>query len=109
MSTPNSTTGSQEEITLILLGDADFSYALDWARYLAARNNIFPDKTLHLIATGLDSKEALNLKYKDSSFLLTKLKGMDGGNNLRVSCYHNTNAIQPTHRPHNLPPARHVS
>lgn len=101
---------NKEEVTLLVLGDGDFSYCLDWATYLA--NSIIyrnKDEVLHLIATGLDSQQVLHTKYKDSNFLVTKLKAIRAPH-LKVSVYHGINAIHNAHdeRPQSLPPARHV-
>ena len=70
-------TSASSAVTLLILGDGDFSFSLDWARYLAQNPTIYPAKSLHLLATGLDSIEALLAKYKDSTFLVTRLKGLD--------------------------------
>ena len=112
----------KEEITLLVLGDGDFSYSLDWATYLAkdqqARQRLCQDETkaVHLIATGLDSKQTLQEKYRDSSFILNKLKAINSKEGqepqFRVSICHNVNAIQSgpnSDRPQNIPAAQHVS
>ena len=106
-------------VTLLVLGDGDFSYSLDWARYIttaAASASVYPDKSLHMVATGLDSEESLRAKYRDANFLLKGLKGMDktqrrpplvkndvtdtAGSKvvtfLRVSVHHCVNAIHPS-------------
>ena len=111
------TMAEEEEVILLVLGDGDYSYSCDWATYLATKATVFQDKSLHLIATGLDSRKALDLKYKDSNFMLNKLIGVDGTPRtsgvgqptIRVSIHHNTNAIHSNDRPHTLPAARHVS
>lgn len=70
-------TKNRKGITLLVLGDGDFSFSLDWARYLAHNSSIYPSSSIHLKATGLDTQEALLAKYTDSTFLLSKLKGLD--------------------------------
>ena len=70
-------TKKRKDVTLLVLGDGDFSFSLDWARYLAHNPSIYPASSIHLKATGLDTREALLAKYKDSAFLLKKLEGLD--------------------------------
>lgn len=99
-------------ITLLVLGDGDFSFSFDWARHLAQNvSSIFlttrSTELVQLLATGLDSKESLLAKYKDSNFLLKGLQGLDKTEkrcgkrgehdsekmSLHVSVHHGVNAI----------------
>ncbi|CAB9502808.1 function [Seminavis robusta] len=113
MSEPSTIGEGGNEVSLLVLGDGDFSYSLDLARHLVTSSTVSSvyksEKLFHLVATGFDSLEALTSKYKDSNFLLTKLRGLDQsdmaakGSVLRVTVHHNVNAIQSSPSAKQLP------
>ena len=73
---------SSNEKTIFILGDGDFSYTYDLARNLLMTvddENGAPSNstaTTRLIASGLDTRAALLLKYKDARFLLRQIEKM---------------------------------
>jgi len=109
-------------ITILSLGDGDFTYSCDLARYLSTRpptnnnNNIkehttnataATKTTIRLIASGIDSREELFEKYKDSPFVLGRLDSLKSSS-LDVSILHGINAIRDTTtKPTNLPESIH--
>jgi hypothetical protein len=110
-------------VTFLTLGDGDFTYSLDLAKYLRKkviascaatenlqldfeRRNSRNDKThrtstifsshqpTKLIATGIDSAQELAQKYKDSPFILHQIqKQQEGTSALSVKICHGVNAI----------------
>jgi uncharacterized C2H2 Zn-finger protein len=97
MTTPVSC-NKEETLTFITLGDGDFSYSLDMAKYLASETNATHRmaRQCHIVATGIDSLDELHAKYRDASFLL---KGLDALNrnskSVSVTIYHGVNAVEP--------------
>ena len=89
-------------ITYLTLGDGDFTYSLDLARYLISNskhnnhhhhhhnnnsNNLYSYSDantketrtiIQLIATGIDSFDTLQTKYKDTPHILKQLKSYHG-------------------------------
>lgn len=98
-------------VVVLTLGDGDFSWSLDLARYLLrtaltknsddegpARTNSArgPRRQVQLIATGIDSVSELQSKYKaDCEFALRELKriGKEDPQHLQVQVRHEVNAI----------------
>mmetsp|Transcript_10578 Transcript_10578/g.15789 ORF Transcript_10578/g.15789 Transcript_10578/m.15789 type:complete len:102 (+) Transcript_10578:264-569(+) len=80
-------------VSFLLLDDGDFTYSLDLARYLV--HNTANEKHYQLIATGIDRKDQLVTKYKDSPFVLQQLQSISSStsNNLSVHIVHGVNAI----------------
>ena len=91
MTTTVSSNNEKEALSFMTLGDGDFSYSLDMAKYLASETN-----ATHVLATGIDSIEELHAKYRDASFLL---KGLDALNqsskSVSVTVCHGVNAVEP--------------
>jgi hypothetical protein len=86
---------SGTSVTFLTLGDGDFSYSLDLARYLASSLH-YNNTDLALIASGIDSFEQVLEKYKDSPFLLKQLQSTTSTStesSLSVSIQHGINAI----------------
>jgi uncharacterized C2H2 Zn-finger protein len=90
------------ELVFLTLGDGDFSFSLDLARYLAAHaasvaaaatGSKARRPTLRLIATGIDSLEELTQKYKDSPFLLRQLTSLNQSDDFSVCVQHGINAV----------------
>ena len=81
-------------LSFLLLGDGDFTYSLDLARYLSDKTKE-NEKKYHLIATGIDSKDQLFSKYKDSPFVLQQLLALSSNidNDVTVTVVHEVNAI----------------
>jgi uncharacterized C2H2 Zn-finger protein len=75
-----------QPLSFLTLGDGDFTYSLDCARYLANA------KSVQLTATGIDTKEQLYAKYKDASFVLQQLESTSSSH-LSVTINHGVNAI----------------
>jgi uncharacterized C2H2 Zn-finger protein len=83
--------------TYLTLGDGDFTFSLDLARYLHQQSRATRDSNIsthHLIATGLDLLGELNEKYRDANFVLNSLKRLSNNNDrLKVDIYHGVNAV----------------
>lgn len=78
-------------MTWLTLGDGDFTFSLDLARFLVTNHQ---SQCHCLIATGMDSAESLQLKYRDSSFVLRELTQVGLSSlTLRVQICHGVNAI----------------
>lgn len=83
--------------TVLTLGDGDFTFSLDLARWLHTKRMI----RVHLIATGVDSLSELTAKYKDSPSVLKRLRRCgsprqdDGGDvtPVKVTVLHGVNAV----------------
>jgi uncharacterized C2H2 Zn-finger protein len=88
-STPFTTT------SYLTLGDGDFSYSLDLARYFTVL--IYQEgQRIQIIATGVDTLQALTKKYKDAPFILENLRKQEQqllSSSLSVSIRHGVNAI----------------
>ena len=90
--------------TFLTLGDGDFTYSLDLARFLEKDANK-KDQSYHLIATGIDTPEELGSKYKDTPFVLRELKCTM----IKVSIHHGVNAMMTeSNNVQIIPPADHV-
>lgn len=80
----------KEKTTFLTFGDGDFSYSLDMAKYLASSK----EQSYRVIATGIDSLEELNAKYRDAPFLLQQLQSLNQ-DSFSVTVRHGINAVQP--------------
>ncbi|CAJ1932918.1 unnamed protein product [Cylindrotheca closterium] len=90
----------EKRVSFLTLGDGDFTYSLDLARYLASTKD---DLKYVLTATGVDTREELISKYKDTPFVLKQLanaasaspsdSGSEKDNKLTVDIRHGINAI----------------
>eukprot|EP00536_Pseudo-nitzschia_multiseries_P006986 jgi/Psemu1/16594/gm1.16594_g len=80
-----------EPTVYLTLGDGDFTYSLDLARYMASSTNSHPVK---LILTGIDTLETLTSKYKDSPSILEEIRTQqEQVPGLSLSIRHGVNAI----------------
>ncbi len=82
-------------ISVLLVGEGNFSYALARARHFVS--TLKPqDGKLHLIATSFDSEEELHLKYPETTQILTKLKDLSNSepNLLQVNIFHRVDATK---------------
>jgi hypothetical protein len=77
------------QTTWLILGDGDFSFSFDLARYLAQNSTT----RQNLIATGFDSYYNLVSKYIDAPFLLRELSKLDCAS-LNVKIRHDVNAVR---------------
>lgn len=96
--------------SFLTLGDGDFTYSLDLARYLASKKNSDDKRptTFTLTASGIDTKEQLFAKYKDANFIMQSLSETNSSH-LSISICHGVNAIVSTREDVSLPPiADHV-
>jgi len=84
-----------DELTFLTLGDGDFSFSLDLARYLAEESSksLKGHPTFRLVATGFDSLDELAEKYKDAHFTLRQLRHLDSSSAVSVSVHHSVNAV----------------
>jgi Domain of unknown function (DUF2431) len=115
-SSSSSSINEHSIISYLILGDGDFSFSYDLARRILLESSssspsspavVSSPSSFLLTATGIDTLEEVESKYKDSAFLLTKLKGLNlnsssnNNNNehhrprLTVSVQHGVNAIRP--------------
>lgn len=80
--------------TFLTLGDGDFTYSLDLARYLALLKTEEPNT---LIVTGVDSLLDMQEKYKDCNYILRQLQNfnteVDHLKKLAVDVRHEVNAV----------------
>jgi Domain of unknown function (DUF2431)/Zinc finger, C2H2 type len=60
---------SDEEVIFISLGDGDFTWSLDFGRYLLSTTTV---TNCRLIATGIDSEEEVAYKYRHYSTLVER-------------------------------------
>lgn len=83
----------REPLTFMTFGDGDFTYSLDMAKHLASSDEARP---CHVVATGIDTLDELNTKYRDVPFILKQLDSMNqSDNSVLVTVFHGVNAVQP--------------
>ena len=89
-----------ESVSYLTLGDGDFTYSLDLARYMKLSGSsqtlspTKPHKNTRLILTGVDTLEALTSKYKDSAFILQDIRNQqDEMPSMSLRIQHGVNAI----------------
>ena len=121
---------SQKELVCITLGDGDFTWSLDFARYLftllspssvnisdVARPTVVPLRynAIRLIATGIDSLNEFQQKYRNYNYTLRELeqfntKSRTDQKRLHVEVMHEVNAIVDSTTTENSmhPPKGHV-
>jgi len=101
-------TAATTTTTFLTLGDGDYTFSLDFARFLSSRQHMarapatedratghsHHEERIHLIATGFDSIDALTRKYRDTPFVLKQLQKLSSSEKFRVSVRHGVNAIQ---------------
>lgn len=84
---------SNATMSILTLGDGDFTYSLDLARFLALDGT----HNWNLICTGIDTREELLAKYRDTPFVLNQLQSLTSPR-LKISFHHSVNAIlDPSH------------
>ena len=84
---------SNATMSILTLGDGDFTYSLDLARFLALDGT----HNWNLICTGIDTREELLAKYRDTPFVLNQLQSLTSAR-LKISFHHSVNAIlDPSH------------
>ncbi|GKY96381.1 hypothetical protein MPSEU_000597700 [Mayamaea pseudoterrestris] len=91
---------NESVLTYLILGDGDFTFSLDLARYLQhqefqQRHSLtiqLSSARIHLIATGFDSFTELKQKYKDSPFILKSLRECSTPL-LQIDVRHGVNAV----------------
>lgn len=86
--------GHENELVFLTLGDGDLTWSLDLGRFLAS-SETFREHRVRLMASGIDSLEALSQKYRDSNFTIRELNRLNGTSNKRiqVDVCHEVNAI----------------
>lgn len=78
-------------LTILALGEGDFTFSLDLARFLADHNR---QRTTRFVPTGLDTLEELQGKYKDTAFVLRQLEKQGNvSSNLSIDIRHGVNAV----------------
>lgn len=87
-----------EHIVYLTLGDGDFTYSLDLARYLklssVSSSSPTKQKRPKLILTGVDTLEELTSKYKDSPSILQDIRNQQNEvSSISVTIRHGVNAI----------------
>lgn len=87
----------RDVVTFLTLGDGDFSYSLDMAMNLASSKM---EKTAaprsRIVATGIDSLEQVNSKYRNAPFLVRQLLTLNQEqDSISVTVRHGINAVQP--------------
>ncbi|KAL3939935.1 MAG: hypothetical protein SGBAC_005421 [Bacillariaceae sp.] len=90
----------EQRVSFLTLGDGDFTYSLDLSRYLVSTKT---DMKYMLTASGVDTRDELMSKYKDTPFVLKQLgnaasgslsdSGSEMDNKLTVYIRHGINAI----------------
>lgn len=102
--------GQTSSQVILTLGDGDFTFTLDLARNLksAAHQPDGHQATLTtLVATGIDSVDDLNSKYRDFPFVKRTLLSLDSPE-LNVHVQHDVNAIDPGKHRTKIPAANKV-
>lgn len=95
----STTEANSESIVYLTLGDGDFTYSLDLARYMKLSlappcSSTKQQKNAKLILTGVDTLEALTSKYKDTPFILQDIRNQQEGiQSLSFTIRHGVNAI----------------
>jgi hypothetical protein len=85
-----------EYIVYLTLGDGDFTYSLDLARYLnlSLASSSTKQKRAKLILTGVDTLDTLTSKYKDSKSILQEIRNQqDETPSISLTIRHGVNAI----------------
>jgi hypothetical protein len=85
-----------EYVVYLTLGDGDFTYSLDLARYfkLSLASISTKQKATKLILTGVDTLETLTSKYKDSKSILQEIRNQqDETASMSLKIRHGVNAI----------------
>lgn len=87
----------RDVVTFLTLGDGDFSYSLDMAMHLATTKK---EKTAappsRIVATGIDSLEEVNSKYRNAPFLARQLLTLNQEqDSISVTIRNGINAVQP--------------
>lgn len=87
----------QSIISILTLGDGDFTYSLDFARYLTtlAKASSNTGQRIHLTVSGIDTRDELVQKYKDGDFVIDQLLKCQSSR-LGISVEHSVNAILST-------------
>jgi uncharacterized C2H2 Zn-finger protein len=88
-----------DEFVFLTLGDGDFSWSLDFARFLLENEALMmaPTRRIRLVATGADMLEDLQHKYRDTPHILRELVKLNGKSKLlKVQVMHDINAILPS-------------
>lgn len=80
---------SGSTLSILTLGDGDFTYSLDLARYFSLHGH---ETKVQLFCTSFDSQEELLAKYKDSPYILRQLLSLQNPK-LSISILHGINAI----------------
>ena len=94
-STMESSSNDHDVLSFMTFGDGDFSYSLDMAKYLLSAKEL-PARSCHIVATGIDSLEEVNAKYRDTPFILKQLHSLNqSSDSVSVDVRHGVNAIQP--------------
>jgi uncharacterized C2H2 Zn-finger protein len=88
---------SSDYVTFLTLGDGDFSYSLDMAMYLSRSTKANKTAALpsRILATGIDSLEEVNSKYRNAPFLAKQLLSLNQEASISVTILHGINAVQP--------------
>ncbi len=91
---------TENSIVYLTLGDGDFTYSLDLARYMKSSlvspstSSTAQEKNAKLILTGVDTLEVLTSKYKDTPFILQDIKNQQEGlESIELKIRHGINAI----------------
>lgn len=93
-SSPSTKKVDSEHIVYLTLGDGDFTYSLDLARYLKISSSSTKQKPAKLILTGIDTLETLISKYKDSPSILQEIRNQqDEKSSILLTIRHGVNAI----------------
>lgn len=87
---------------LLILGDGDFTFSLDLARFILQSSTFLCEKSIKLACTGVDSLKDLSEKYRNTPFIQSRLHKLnnqthpkDESKSLYISVRHEINAIVP--------------